>query len=274
MGKPERADDDNDDNGATGNSVEKADGEEAANPTEKAAEGSTVMDVELFKIIGVHQLLRPDEHGLDGSLYRAAVKVVVCLTLGLQSIQVCRLYLVRNDIPMFANIGVMVINGLMCLLKGYMVAVNADQMSTTLDAARYAFTKCGGRNPSKLRLCRVRLSMILRTFVILSFGTLIVWLVMPWFMTSDYNSQSSIWVAVYVVESIILTVNVFCWTWFDCYLVTMCFVFEALFCTMSTSYETLGRRWTGARLSAPQQLRIAGKCKSCSTKILTRRKLK
>ncbi|KAL4119059.1 hypothetical protein QTP88_011928 [Uroleucon formosanum] len=258
MGKPQRANDDNDYNGAKGNSVEKVDGNEAENPAEKAAEGGTVLDVELFQIIGVHQLLRPDEYGLDGSLYRAAAKVVVGLTLGLQSMQVYRLYLARNDIPMFANIGVMVINGLMCLLKGYMVATNADQMSATLDAACYAFTKCGGRDPSKLHLCRVRLSMILRTFVALSFGTLIVWLVMPWFMASDYDDQPSIWMVVYVIESIILTVNVFCWTSFDCYLVTMCFVFEALFCTMSTGYETLGRRRTGARSSAPRQLGIVG----------------
>jgi len=276
MGNPKRADDDNDhdDNGVTGRFEEKADGGAVDIPAEKAAEGGTVLDVELFQMIGVHQLLRPDEYGLDGDLYRAAAKVIVGLTLGLQSMQVCRLYLARNDIPMFANIGVMVINGLMCLLKGYMVAANADQMSTTLNAARYAFTKCGSRDPSKLRLCRARLSTILRTFVGLSFGTLIVWLVMPWFMASDYDDQPSIWAVVYVIESIILTVNVFCWTSFDCYLVTMCFVFEALFCTMSTGYETLGRRRTGAKSSAPQQLDIAGKCKSCSTNIFARQKLK
>ncbi|XP_029342650.1 odorant receptor 46a-like [Acyrthosiphon pisum] len=205
-------------------------------------------------MIGVHQLLRPDEYGQDNDLYRTAAKVIVGLTLVLQSMQVCRLYLARHDITMFAYIGVMIINGLMCLLKGYMVAAKADQMSATLTAANYAFTKCGGRDPSKLRLCRARLSAILRTFVGLSFGTLIVWLTMPWFMASDYDDQPFIWGVVYVIESIILTVNVFCWTSFDCYLVTMCFVFEAQFCTMSTGYETLGRRRTGAKSSAPQKL--------------------
>ncbi|XP_060863396.1 uncharacterized protein LOC132939967 [Metopolophium dirhodum] len=251
MGNPERAEHNT---GVTGNSAEKADGGAADSPPEKAADDGTVLDVELFQIIGVYQLLQPGEY----TMYRTVAKVVVGLTLGLQSMQVCRLYLVRHDIPMFANIGVMVINGLMCLLKGYMVTANAEQMSVTLNAARYSFTRCGGRDPSKLRLCRARLSAILRTFVGLSFGTLIVWLVMPWFMASDYDDQPFLWAAVYAVESIILTVNVFCWTSFDCYLVTMCFVFEALFCTMSSGYETLGRRRTATKSSAPQQLGIAG----------------
>ncbi|XP_022167641.1 odorant receptor 22c-like [Myzus persicae] len=256
MENPERVDYDS--NGVTGNPAEKAEGGEMDNPPKNDTEGGTILDVELFKIIGVYQLLRPDEFGLNARLCRTTAIVVVCLTLGLQSMQVCRLYLARHDLQMFANVGVMIINGLMCLLKGYMVAANADRMSATLNAARYAFTGCGNRDQSKLRLCRARLSTILRTFVRLSFGTLIVWVVMPWFMASEYDDTPSIWATVYVIESIILTVNVFCWTSFDCYLVTMCFVLEALFCTMSTGYETLGRHRAAAKSSAGQQLAIAG----------------
>ncbi|KAE9532665.1 hypothetical protein AGLY_009746 [Aphis glycines] len=227
----------------------------ARNPAEKDdANGGTVLDVELFKSIGMYQLLRPVECGLDVGRCRSAALVVVFMTLGLQSMQVARLYLARHDFQMFANMAVLVINGLMCLLKGYMVVANADRMCSTLDAARYAFTGCGGRDPSELRRCRATLSTILRTFVALSFGTLFVWVLIPWFMASEYDDMPTVWAVVYVVESTILTVNVFCWTSFDCYLVTMCFVFDALFRTMSTGYETLGRSRSGdVKLSARQQ---------------------
>jgi hypothetical protein len=136
---------------------------------------------------------------------------------------------------------------------------NADRMCATLEATRYAFTGCGGRDPSELRRCRATLSAILRTFVALSFGTLFVWVLIPWFMASEYDDMPYVWAVVYVVESIILTVNVFCWTSFDCYLVTMCFVFDALFRTMSTGYETLGRcRSSASKLSARQQFDTVG----------------
>lgn len=267
-----------DDNGVTGTSSEKVDGgcvEALENPAENTIEDYTILDEKLFKMIGVYQLLRPAEHGLDAGLCRTAAKAVVGLTFGLQSMQVCRLYLARHDIQMFANFGVLIINGLMCLLKGYMVVANADRMSVTLDAARYTFTNCGRRDPSKLRMCRIRLSKILRTFVGLSFGTLIVWLIMPWFIQSEYDEMPIIWTAVYVIESIILTVNVFCWTSFDCYLVTMCYVLEALFCTMSTGYETLGRRQTGTKSSARQQLQgVDGKCEKLFDRNSYQRKLK
>nr|UMT69221.1 odorant receptor 22 [Myzus persicae] len=204
-------------------------------------DSGTIVDVDLFKAIGVYQLLHPVECGLDSGLCRMAVKIIVGLTLGLQSIQVCRLYLARYDIPMFANMGVLVVYGLMCLFKGYTLATHADRICTTLEVARYSFTSCGGRYPSLMRQCRARLSTILRTFVGLSFGTLFVWLIIPWFLTSEYDDKPIVWAVVYVVESIIFTVNVFCWTSFDCYLVTMCFVFEAVFRTMSYGYENVGR---------------------------------
>ncbi|XP_025196562.1 odorant receptor 22c-like [Melanaphis sacchari] len=225
----------------------------ARSPAEKNADGGTVVDVRLFKSIGVYQLLHPVECGIDAVLWRTVALVVVCLTLGLQSMQVCRLYLARHDFQMFANMAVLVINGLMCLFKGYLVVVNADRMCATLDAARYTFTGCGSHDPSELRRCKVTLTVILRTFVALSFGTLFVWVIIPWFMTSEYDDQPVVWAVVYVVESIILTVNVFCWTSFDCYLVTMCFVFDALFRTMSTGYGTLGRCRSGVKSSAGQR---------------------
>lgn len=204
-------------------------------------DGGTTMDVNLFKAIGLYQLLHPVECGLDSGLCRMAVKAIMALTLGLQSMQVYRLYLARHDIPMLANMAVLVIYGFMCLFKGYTLAAHADRICITLEAARYAFTDCGNRNPSLMRRCRTRLSAILRTFVGLSFGTLVVWLIIPWLLASEYDDKPIVWAIVYVVESFILTVNVFCWSSFDCYLVTMCFVFDALFRTMSFGYEKVGR---------------------------------
>ncbi|XP_026823092.1 uncharacterized protein LOC113561082 [Rhopalosiphum maidis] len=205
-------------------------------------DGGTAVDVELFKTIGIYQLLYPAECGLNASRCRTAVLAVMGLTLGLQSMQVCRLYLARHDIQMFANMGMLLVYGFMCLLKGYTTTVNADRMGVTLDAARYAFTGCGGSDPSVMRRCRATLSAILRTFVALSFGTLFVWVLIPWFMASEYDDMPTVWAVVYVVESVIFTVNVFLWTSFDCYLVTMCFVFNALFRTISAGYEKLGHR--------------------------------
>ncbi|XP_029342048.1 uncharacterized protein LOC100572802 [Acyrthosiphon pisum] len=207
----------------------------------KCEDGGTAMDVKLFKAIGMYQLLHPVECGLNSDLCRKTAMMVVGLTVGLQLMQVFRLYLARHDIPMFANMAMLVVYGFMCLLKGYTLANHADRICITLEVARYAFTDCGRRDPSLMRRCRARLSTILRTFVGLSFGTLVVWLVMPWFLASEYDGKPLIWAVVYVVESIILTVNVFCWTSFDCYLVTMCFVFEAIFRTMSSGYEKVGR---------------------------------
>ncbi|XP_050054942.1 odorant receptor 46a-like [Aphis gossypii] len=205
-------------------------------------DGGTAVDVGLFKAIGMYQLLYPAECGLNdgGHGYRTAVLAAMGLVLGLQSMQVCRLYLARHDIQMFANMGMLVVYGFMCLLKGHTTATNASRICVTLDAARYAFTGCGGRDPSVMRRCRATLSTILRTFVALSFGTLVVWVIIPWFVASEYDDMPTVWAVVYVVESIIFTVNVFLWTSFDCYLVTMCFVFDALFRTMSAGYEKLG----------------------------------
>ncbi|KAL4119061.1 hypothetical protein QTP88_011930 [Uroleucon formosanum] len=215
--------------------------ENSRNEDYRNEDGGTVMDVKLFKSIGMYQLLHPATLHLDRDLCRIAAMVVVGLTLGMQQMQIFRLYLARHDIPMFANMAMLVVYGFMCLLKGYTIAAHADRICITLEVARYAFTGCGGRDPSLMRRCRARLSPILRTFVGLSFGTLVVWLVMPWFLTSEYDDQPIIWAIVYVVESVILIVNVFFWTSFDCYLVTMCFVFNATFRTMSFGYEKVGR---------------------------------
>lgn len=64
-----------------------------------------------------------------------------------------------------------------------------------------------------------------------------------WFPLSEslYN-RLPVWTLVYAVEAFVGSVDVYNWLLFDCYLVTMCMVLTAQFETMSTAYETLGRR--------------------------------
>lgn len=230
---------------------------------------TTVVDVSLFKTIGLHQLLCPVNRGGYSVRSRRALMTVLGLSFGLHAFQVPWLYYALNDLQQFAYMAAIIVCGMMCAFKGYVLVNNSDRLWGLLDAAGYGYTEYGGRDPSALRRCRVTLSALLWSFVAFSYASLIVWIVLPFFVDeytaitnldgtvtryrttihnmqfpvplSVYNSRP-VWTLIYVTEVYVCIVDVFIWTIFDCYLVTMCFVLNAQFRTMSTGYLTLGRR--------------------------------
>lgn len=241
-----------------------------------AEDGGTVVDEPLFKAIGLYQLLHPDEGaGQRRRWYRTAYICVLWLTFGLQCVQIVGLYFTLHDFRRFAYMTVLAVNGMMCVLKGYVLVTNADRLRAVLDVARYGFTTAGRRDPGALLRCRTTLSTLLRTFVTISFSTLTVWTVTPLFMDSHvpiprpdgtvghyrttidnlwlpgmsvslYNS-TPVWATIYLMEVYICVVNVVSWSMFDCYMVTTCFVLNAQFRTIAAGYETLGRPYSRRR---------------------------
>lgn len=216
--------------------------------------GETVVDVNLFKRIGLYQLLRPSESDGDhdcGKQYRTAILVILCLTFGMQIVQSVRLYWALDDIQQFLFLASVLITGLMCILKGYVMVTNAKHLWSVLDVATYAFTTAGCQDPSILRQCRDTLSIWLHTFVVLSYCTLAFWNAAPWFVGSAIYESPVIWTLVYLMEAFILTVNVFCWLLFDCYFVTITFVLRAQLLTIAAGYESVGRRRQLSRPKSP-----------------------
>ncbi|XP_060833372.1 odorant receptor 46a-like [Rhopalosiphum padi] len=243
----------------------------------RSSASATAVDVTLFKTIGLYQLLCPANRGGYSARSRHALLTVLGLSFALHAFQVPWLYYALNDLQRFAYMAAVIIYGMMCAFKGYVLVTNADRLWSVLDAAGYAYTECGRRNPLWLRRCGVTLSAMLRSFVALSYATLIVWIALPFFVdeftgiinldgtvtryrTTIHNMQfpvplalynsRPVWMLIYFTEVAVCIVNVFIWSMFDCYLVTMCFVLNAQFHTMSAGYVTLGRRRTQS--SPPQ----------------------
>lgn len=140
---------------------------------------STVMDVKLFKAIGLYRLLQPSTEGGFGDRYRTWILTVLSLITGLQCMQIVRLYLTLDDLQSFMYAAMMATTVLICTFKMYVMVTNVDKLWTILDAARYGFASCGRRHPSQLRRCRDTLSVRLRMFVALSSATLIIWTITP-----------------------------------------------------------------------------------------------
>ncbi|XP_025420356.1 odorant receptor 46a-like [Sipha flava] len=160
----------------------------------------------------------------------------------------------------------LVVCGTLSVYKGHVMVANADLIWDTLHVARYAFITCAGRDESELRRAGSLLRALLRAFVAVSYQTLAIWIAIPW-LTDDrvpvangdgtmaeyrmnvnnlwtplpvavYNA-TAVWAVVYAIEVFLITVNVFFWALFDCYLVTMCFVLNAQFHTIAAAYEKL-----------------------------------
>ncbi|VVC25231.1 Olfactory receptor, insect [Cinara cedri] len=225
----------------------------------------SVVDVKLFKIIGLYQLLQPS--GIHVKWYRKVLLGVLWITFGLQIVQIYGLYYAQNDLRRFSSMTLLVVYGLMCLYKGLVLVNHGDRIWSTLDLALYGFVSSGQRNPAKLDRCKHMLTLLLRMFIVCSYFTLVIWIIGPYFIegslsitnldgtVSNYRltinnlwipvadyvyNMSAIWALLYLMESFILAINVFCWTIFDCYLLTMCFVLNAQFHTIAFVYETIG----------------------------------
>lgn len=201
---------------------------------------NSVIDMKLFKSIGLYQLLCPTKNRDFDNLYRTVFRVIILTTFCLQIIQTVRLFNALDDLQLFLHIAMLLVNGLICLLKGYMMVINADRLWSILDVALIKFTSCGYRKRSQLYRCQQTVSTWLKTLAGLSYGTLLFWIAAPWFMTFHLDNSSITWTLIYLIEMFIMCMNVTCWLLFDCYFVAMCFVLCAQFQTMFTSYKTLG----------------------------------
>lgn len=234
----------------------------------------TAADLPLFKAIGLYQLLNDDSNGWYRTVFLALLRVAFTL----QAVQVVGLYYVLHDFERFANMVVLVISGFMCLAKGYVLVTNVDRAQTTLHTARYAFTSCGRRDQDPLRRCGLALSRMLRTFTVISYTTLFIWILAPYFMdghvlitdadntvhqyrmtinnlwipvSASVFNRPPVWTLVYLVEGFMITINVFSWTLFDCYLITMCFVLNTQLYTLTIAYEQIGHQSLRRSLTPP-----------------------
>lgn len=208
-------------------------------------ENKTIIDVILFKTIGLYHILSP-VNSSGCFCYRTVVLTFIRMSLVLQSVQFYRLYLVSNDLSAFTFLTVVMVSTLWFLYKGHVVVTKADKMFAVLDVARYAFTSAGHQHSDQLQRYRDTLSTILRMFAGISYAALVFWVLSPGVINAEtvINDEPTTIVAVrkllFVFDAFVFSVNAFCWVMFDCYMVTVCFVFTAHFRTLSVAYRTLG----------------------------------
>ncbi|VVC25250.1 Olfactory receptor, insect [Cinara cedri] len=236
-----------------------------ANKSKNYDRDGTVVDVKLFKAIGLFQIL-----SAGGRWHRTALQIGLCTYFGSIILNVACLYLASNDFQRLTYLSLLIIIAAMYALKAYVLLVNADRLWAVLDLARYAFTSCGQRDPSRLSRCRTALSTLLHALVVINYGAAVVWLVSPFFVqdkrlsvthldrdvkeyrigifnlwvpmsNAAYNSPVG-WSLVYAYEAFILFFNCTVWSLFDCYLLTACFSLNAQFHTLTAGYAALGWR--------------------------------
>lgn len=239
-------------------------------------DNESAVDVEMFKTIGLYQMLRM-AGPVDGDgvpTYRRVVLSVVFVAFGLMGFQTFSVYFSRVDLEFFTYMTLVQVNGLLCLYKGYVMVTNADEMCDVLRVARREFTSGSLRDPRDLRQSRSVLVLVLRTFVGLSYSTLAVWLSIPFLLTSFYvpvfNHDGTIsqcrlaiynmwypvpeatynwwpvWFLIYLVEAFLVSINAFLWTSFDSYLVTTNFAFNAQFNTLTENCGQIGHHQRSA----------------------------
>jgi len=227
----------------------------------------TAVDLMLFKVLGLLRLLKP---GAAVRRARTTYLWITYMAVVVQLTQVVGLYTSTNDMSRFASMAVLAFNGLMCTFKGIVLVSNADRLWSVLDLARYRFTTCAHRRPADMRLTGAVVSTLLRTFATISYCTLVLWVVTPlltnngayvtivkqdgtpgayratinniWLpgMSEELYNWTPVWVTIFGIEIAMLAVNVVSWMMIDCYIITVCFIFNAQFRTLSAGYETIG----------------------------------
>lgn len=237
----------------------------------KNIENKTMVDVMLFKAIGLYQLLRPCESGSVRHRYRTIVHVTVWLMIGLQIMQVVRQYLSLGDIQLFLFTTVTVIVEQISNYKAYVLVTNTDKLWTVLEITRYGYISCSNRETSRLRRCGETISVWLRVFIVFIYITLTTWIIAPWIknvyvpfnkldgtighyrqtmlnmwypISETVHNWTPVWALINLIETLISFTTVIWWVQFDCYLITVCTVLSAHFHNLSASYEILGRKST------------------------------
>lgn len=239
----------------------------AAAATEDA--GSDLVDVRLFKAIGLYSVMEPVPDSRRALKYRKAFAACVWLMLGTCVTQLGALYFMLKDFERLSQIVLVVNVSLTTCSKGYVLVRHPDRMWRVLELARYTFTTSGRRDPSELIRCRSALATLGRTFVALNYCVLFVWLSSPFFireplrvvhrdgtvaehraavqnlwtpLSDDTYNSTPCWTIIYCFEVYIGAFNVFVWVIFDCYMMAVCLVLNAQFRTVTAAYQTLGNR--------------------------------
>lgn len=232
----------------------------------------TMVDIIFFDAIGLNLLLNPFSKNKDrkfGYRYYKVVLAIQWLIIGIECMQIIRLYLAISDLQLLLNVIFLIVQILINVFKGIVLVMNADKMWNLLDVARYGFTSFGSRDPSLLHRCKSKLSKFLRIATGHCLITLCTWIVTPlftnkyvqmvnldgtigyyrisifnlWYPVTEsmYNSLP-IWTLIYVTEMLIITNCIYIWILFDCYLVTVCTVLSTQFNNLASAYESIGHR--------------------------------
>lgn len=240
-------------------------------------DNETVMDVKLFKFIGLLQVLKPAVSTgcvFDGQWHRRVLRVIFWTMLLTIILNIGMLHKAFNDFQRFTYLIMIIFIYINTTITGYLFLAKSDRMWDVLDLTRFAFTSCGQRDSSRLADSRVKLSAILRTIVIIGLIVFLLRLSAPfiiqerlsvvqldgtikkyrrcifniWVPLSDtmYNSLV-VWPLVYAYELLLLVGSCVVWFMFVCYLMTACFALNAHFRTLAAGYEALGRTpWNGS----------------------------
>lgn len=226
----------------------------------------TIMDIWLFKTIGLYRLLW---HDGNGGAYRNRCRTVLlvftAVMVTVYTLQIVGMYTVIDDFPRLMYIFLLIAVGYTCAFKAYLLYRRADLLRSALELAGYGFTSSGRRDPSEMIRCRDTLSQVLRVLASINYVTLAAWLVFPlfiqqsglaadkpavlysdtvynfWLPRAEKAHDSTLgYVAIYTFEMAACAYNVIVWTMFDCHMMTMCFVLNSNFRTMAADYRTLG----------------------------------
>lgn len=239
----------------------------AATTAAGAREYDPVVDVRLFKAIGLHRVLHGGGGGADGPFRRACL-ALLCAASAVHAAQVAWLPAASHDFPRLTYTAVMLAYGLMTSLKGFALLGHAPRLLAVLDATGAT----PRRRPASTLLRPVAAAAaatLLRPAVAACYGTYAFWAAAPWFLLDErvavpradgtvaryratvnnmwypmpetaHNSPAG-WAALYAAEALVGLVDVAAWTLFDCYLVTVCLALDARFRAVAAGYATLGR---------------------------------
>lgn len=241
-----------------------------AKSKESNAENGTIVDVKLFKVIGLWQTLNPTMYTdsvLNGRLYKWVLQVFFWMMFITIVSNTVMLREASNDFQRFMYLSMLIIISINNTIKVYVLLNKSDQMSAVLDLAQYAFTSCSRRDPSLLSQCRGNLFALLRAIVVINYVVTAIWSVLPFFIDEPlsviqldgtvrkyrvcivnvwvplsyamYNTTAG-WYLVYVYELFMMVCNILAWVMFDIYMITMCFALNVQFRILAAGYEALG----------------------------------
>lgn len=230
----------------------------------------TILDMKLFKVMGLYQFLCPAECGGFGQRMHRACLMLVWLNTIYKVVQLAWLPSMIHDFQRTMLFIVTLAYCFMCFIKLYAVSHHRTRLWTILlDSSQFAFTACGARHPDIVRQSRDATSWFLRWFVSLGSTVNLMWLLFPllrtdhvtvtnadgtvsvyrstvlsvWFPLPErvHNSMPG-WTMLYVAEVFTYSVSMLGYQFFDFYLITLFSVMDAQFRTLCAGYKTLGHR--------------------------------